>query len=88
MATWDDDTRPNFNQVAGGMLYIASCLDELIKRADEDTDLTILLDTRDWLRDRANLFSPPGEPQEGYQGADVVSLDAWREWRRIEKRQA
>lgn len=87
MATWDDETRVRFQAVGGGMLYLAACLDELIKLADDDTDLTLLERSRDWLRDRSNLFCPPGEPAQGYsnEGAAVISLDAFREWRRIQR---
>ncbi len=83
MATWDDEVRERFNMVAGGMLSIAEALHSLIVISYEDDDITLLVNTRDWLRDRANVFSPPGEPEQGYNSDNVVSLDAYREWQKV-----
>lgn len=85
MATWSDQVRGDFNLIAGTMLFLAECLELTIQEADEDTDITILVNSRDWLRDRATLFSPPGEPEDGYPslGADVINLDAYRTWRQM-----
>lgn len=90
MATWGDDIRETFGNLAKALEGISGLCDYLIKTALEDEDITVLVDTRDWCRDRACIFRPPGEPQQGYpqDGADVISLDAYREWARIEKRQA
>lgn len=85
MATWDDEVRERFNAVAGMMIAIADALDALINLSDADTDLTLLVNSRDWLRDRSCVFSPPGEPEEGYptNGADVINLEAYRAWKQI-----
>ena len=87
MGTWPDETRSPFQKIAGGLLAVGEAVDAMIKAAGEDEDITVLVDTLQWLRDRASLFSPPGEPQEGYQseGATVISLDAFREWRKVQK---
>lgn len=85
MATWDAPTRDRFAHVAGGMLTLADALDDLIKLADEDLDLTLLVNSRDWLRDRASIFAPTGEPEEGYpeHGAEVINLECYRLWKRM-----
>lgn len=87
MATWEDDaTREGCRMIAGALLAAANAVDYLIQYAHPDDDITFHVDTRDMLRDRANVYAPPGEPQNGYpkndQGKDnVVSLDAWRVWK-------
>lgn len=83
MATWDEEVRDRYHAVAGGMCTIADALDALIRLAPPDDDITYLVNTRDWLRDRSCLFAPPGEPADGYpsEGAQVINLDAWRAWR-------
>jgi hypothetical protein len=88
MATWDDDQRDLFHRLAGGLNSVADLCAHLIQTADFDEDITLLADTMTMLRDRSCIFSPPGEPQDGYPevegGAQVISLDAFREWRKIQ----
>lgn len=84
MSQLEDDDREQYRAIAGGMLCLAETIEELIAGAADDKGTTLLTDTRNWLLDRANVFSPPGEPEEGYptEGATVISLDAWRALRR------
>lgn len=87
MGTWDDEVRESHYRVGGGLLAVADAIGVLIQIADPDADISIYVDTQNWLRDRACLFAPPGEPATGYpeqeNGAQVINLDAYREWRRM-----
>lgn len=76
----NQDEPDDWEAIAIDMMGIAEELDRLINEADEDTDLTILVDTRNWLLDRACVFAPPGRPQGGYPkgSAEVFNLEAER----------
>lgn len=65
-----DDPDP-WQEIAWGMWTLAEAIDSLINEADEDTDLTIHVDTRAWLLDRANIYSPPGETNGGHHPAPL-----------------
>lgn len=73
-----------YRAIAGGMIALADSLKEMIDSADEDQDITILVDSRNWLLDRSCVFAPPGEPEEGYpkEGAKVFNIDSERSKRR------
>lgn len=69
-----------FEAIAIDMMGLAEEIDALIQDADEDTDLTVLVETRNWLLDRSNIFWPPGKPSDGYptNGAQVFNLESER----------
>lgn len=55
----------------------AEVLSHLINGAEDGADLGYLHALRQRMLDAADAFSPPGEPEEGYQG-NVISLDSYR----------
>lgn len=69
-----------WQEIAWGMWTLAEALDSLINEADEDTDLTVLVDTRSWLLDRANIFAPPGETNGSHprEACPVINMESWR----------
>ena len=73
MDEWDE-----LRLMASGLsAQLAGVLDQMIADADEDEDLTFLVDARYRALNIADFLSPPGEPEDGYS-APVVSLDKYR----------
>ena len=69
-----------FEAIAIDMMGLAEEIDALIQDADEDTDITYLVDTKYMLLDRAAIFWPPGKPHDGYPkgSAQVFNLESER----------
>lgn len=75
-----DEWRDEEREIAGLMTETVNRLRDLISAAEEGEDVSFLTNTADKLDAWAKVFSPPGEPENGYpkEGATVISLDSWR----------